>query len=262
VNTPIDWGQTFRVALWALGANKIRTLLTTLGVIIGSTCVVLVVTVSLTGKRYLVSQIESIGTNLVYGELLSAGPMRLADQINASDLEAIQQGIPQVVRTAGTYDDPVYMVVRGKEYLVRVVGVTRGFEKIRQLVVLHGHYLDEDDMMSGSKVCLLTDSLASLLYPYENPVGHVVQVGELYFTVIGVFRERGDTFGMTELTSNSLIVPFSLMKDYTGSNYFKTFYVQAAGYEFVPQVTASVAEVLRSRHRPGAIYRVENLGGL
>ncbi|HKM89309.1 MAG TPA: ABC transporter permease [Candidatus Acidoferrales bacterium] len=262
MNPPIAWGQTFRVALWALSANKVRTLLTMLGVIIGSACVVLVITISLTGKRYVVSQIESVGANLIYGELQRVGPLRLADQINPGDLEAIQKGVPQVVRTAGTYDVPMNMMVAGKEYLARVVGVTRGFREIRRLVVLRGRYLDEDDMMTGSKVCLLTDSLASLLYPNENPVGHVIRVGELYFTVIGVFRERVATFGLTELTSDALIVPFSLIKVYTGSNYFKSFCVQAANYEFVPGVTVEVAEVLRSRHRPGAVYRVENLTGL
>src|SRR6202021_1810602 len=66
---PILLGETWRLALQALRVNKIRTMLTTLGVVIGSACIVLVVTVALTGKRYVVSQIEGVGANLVYGQV-------------------------------------------------------------------------------------------------------------------------------------------------------------------------------------------------
>jgi putative ABC transport system permease protein len=262
VNAPIVWGQTFRVALQALVANKIRTILTTLGVIIGSTSVILVITASLAGKHYVISQIESVGANLVIAELLEGSAEALADRITPSDLEAIQESIPQVVQTAGTYDVPMTIAVEGREYPVQLVGVTRGFREIRKLVILRGRYLDKDDMIARGKVCLLAEGLASILYPHENPVDHVVQVGELRLTIIGVFKERVSTFGQSEVTSDTLIVPFSLISVYAGTNYFKTFYAQAAHSEFVPQVTADVAEVLRSRHRPGATYKVQNLNGL
>src|SRR5271168_113112 len=262
VNAPIVWGQTFRVALQALVANKVRTILATLGVIIGSTSVVLVITVSLAGKHYVISQIESVGANLVIAELFGGRAVGLADRITPSDLEAIQESIPQVVQTAGTYDVPMTIAVEGREYPVQLVGVTRGFREIRKLVILRGRYLDQDDMIARGKVCLLTEGLASILYPHEDPVNHVVQMGELRLTIVGVFKERVATFGQSEVTSDTLIVPFSLISVYTGTNYFKTIYAQAAHSEFVPQVTADVAEVLRSRHRPGATYQVQNLNGL
>ena len=261
---PLLIGETWRLALQALNANKFRTMLTTLGVVIGSACIVLVVTVALTGKRYVIVQIEGVGANLIFGESIQVQSRfeRLADEVTPADLEAIKQAIPQVVETAGTNDSPMAMVVNGKSHPIHLVGVTPGFDRIRRLVILRGRYFDDDDLATRSKVCVLTEPLAAALFPVEDPVGKTIRVGELYFTVIGVFKERVTTFGQTEITSESILVPFSLIKDYTGTEYFRTFYVQADRAEDVDGVTAAVARILQSRHRPGAKYLVQNLNSL
>lgn len=259
---PILLGETWRLAQQALRANKVRTILTTLGVVIGSACIVLVVTVALTGKRYVVSQIEGVGANLVYGQVMQSRAERLADEITPADLEAIKLSVPNVVETAGTNDNPMTMVVSGIEHPVSLVGVTRGFERIRRLIILRGRYFDEDELASQSKVCVPTEELAATLFPAEYPIGKKIRVGELYLTVIGVFKERVSTFGQSEITAESVLVPFSIVKNYTGTEYFKTFYVQADRPEDVLGVTAAVAEILQSRHRPGAQYLVQNLSGI
>src|SRR5262249_3460971 len=112
------------------------------------------------------------------------------------------------------------------------------------------------------KVCLITEPLAASMFPDHAPLGKDLAIGELHFTVIGVFRERVGTFGQTEITPESVIVPFPLIKDYTGTDYFKSFYVQADNPDDVPLVTGRVAEVLAGRHRPGAKYRVWNLASI
>jgi putative ABC transport system permease protein len=170
--------------------------------------------------------------------------------------------LPHVAEAAGTHDMPMTVVVNGASRPVGMVGVTDGFEEIRRLVVTRGRYFDQDDMISHSKVCLLTQDLASLAFPDTDPVGKEIRVGELYFTVIGVFRERTATFGETEITRDSVIVPIGLIKYYTGEDYLRTFYVQADRPEEVPELTTAVEQFLKSRHRPGAQYRVENLGSL
>jgi putative ABC transport system permease protein len=261
---PILMGETWRLALQALRANKFRTMLTMLGVIIGSACIVLVVTVALTGKRYIIVQIEGVGANLVFGESISVQSRfeRLADEVTPADLEAIKSGVPQVVETAGTNDSPMTMVVNGKTHPIHLVGVTPGFDRIRRLLILRGRYFDDDDLATRSKVCVLTEPLATALFPVEDPVGKTIRVGELYFTVIGVFKERISTFGQAEITSESILVPFSMIKSFTGTEYFRTFYVQADRPEDVPGVTKAVAGMLQSRHRPGAKYSVQNLNSI
>ena len=94
------WNETFHLAFQALWSNKLRAGLTMLGVIIGSGCIVLVVTVALVGKRYIITQIEGVGSNLVYAGLThSSNPSRLAlsDEISPGDFDAVKSDIPQVM---------------------------------------------------------------------------------------------------------------------------------------------------------------------
>jgi len=262
--SPTEWHETWQLALQALRANKVRAMLTMLGVIIGSACIVLVVTVALAGKRYIIGQIEAVGSNLVYAELIHAGAVRLtlADEITPADLQAVEESVPDVMEVAGTNDMNLSLSLNGRERPIVLVGVTDGYQKIRHLVILQGRYLDPDDLKTQSKVCLLTQDLTKILFPSESPLGKHIAIGELHFTVIGVFKERVSTFGQTEIRPESVIVPFSLINYYTGTEYFKTIYVQAAKPEDVPAVTMQVKQVLASRHRPAAEYRVENLAGI
>jgi putative ABC transport system permease protein len=140
--------------------------------------------------------------------------------------------------------------------------VTEGFQEIRHFVIVAGRYFDADDMSTHSKVCILTEPLAQLAFPGENPIGKEIRLGELHFTVIGVFRERISTFGQSEITRESLLVPLNLIKYYTGTEFLETFYVQADRPENVPTLTRQVQDLLESRHRAEVKYRVQNLAGL
>jgi putative ABC transport system permease protein len=264
-SSPLLMGETWSLALQALRANKVRAMLTMLGVIIGSACIVLVVTVALAGKIYITSLIEGVGSNLIYGELVHTGENKhatLADEITVADMEAAKTQLSAVAVSAGTHDLDMTVVVNGVTSPVKLVGVTDGFQEIRKLLILRGRYFDQDDMITRSKVCLLTEHLARLVYPNENPLGRDMRLGDLHFTVIGVFRERMATFGLTEITENSVIVPFGLIQYYIGEDYLRTFYVQAKSAEDVPELTAKVTQLLKSRHRSGAEYQIQNLSSL
>ncbi len=260
------WGETWSLALQALQAHKIRALLAMLGVIIGSGCIVLVVTAALAGRDYILTQIEGVGSNLVYAYAVSASgteSVPATDLITPSDLAAVRQGIPQALaEAAGTNSYPMTIVADGRERTVNLVGVTPGFEQIRNLEILRGHYFLPDDFHSARKVCLITRQLAQRAFPSGSPEGQELRIGDLHLTVIGVFQERVAPFGQSEITPDSAIIPFSLLRYYTGMNYFGTLYAQAVRADAVPLVTRKVAEILHSRHRPGAQYHVENLSGI
>jgi putative ABC transport system permease protein len=264
-NTTALWGEIFQLALQALRANKMRSSLTMLGVVIGTASVVFVVTIALTGQRYILAQIEGVGANLVYARVAQSGETAppLSDNLTEADREAVQQALSgTVAETAGSNWLSATMDVNGHERAVNIVGVTDGFLKIRNLEILRGRYFDSDDLASGSKVCLLTQALAQRITPVGDPVGRDVQVGELHFTVIGVLRERADILGESEITRESVLIPFSLVQSYTGSSYFRTLYARADNPDDVPTVTRDMAEILQSRHRPGARYRVQNLSSI
>src|SRR5437667_10058410 len=97
--------EILNTAIDALRANKLKAFLTTLGVVIGSACIVLVVTISLIGKNYIIGQIEGVGSNIVYVELTRSGTQSttMSDEITLSDLEAVRECVPGVARTAGKH---------------------------------------------------------------------------------------------------------------------------------------------------------------
>ena len=255
--------ETWRTALDALRANRFKAFLTMLGVVIGSACLVLVVTVGLTGKRYILAQIEGIGANLIYAYHVGAGPTQarpLGDQISLPDLQAIR-ALPLIVRAAGTFDLQITTTVSGKEYAVSVVGVTNDFDKVRNLDVVRGRYLDDIDIQNRAKAAVITEHMAGLL-GFENPVGQQIKVAGLALTVVGVFKERVATFGQTEITSDTVIIPFPLIKALIGEEFIKTIYAQADSTDDVPLATRAIAEQLQSRHRPEAVYSIKNLAAM
>jgi putative ABC transport system permease protein len=224
---------------------------------------VLVVTISLVGKEYIISQIEGVGSNIVYAELVRTGQSTtLSDEITIADLDAVRREIPDVVRTAGTHDRQMGVVAGGVERAVTLVAVTEGFQTIRNLVVTNGRYFDDEDMRSHSKVCLVTEDLARVVFPHTNPVGQDLRVGELRFTVIGMFKERVATFGQSEIAKESVIVPFGLLKSYAGTDTVKVLYAQASDPDAVGTVTRQVEQVLHSRHRAAAVFNVQNLAAI
>jgi putative ABC transport system permease protein len=256
--------EIWKISLEALHANKIKAFLTMLGVVIGSSCIVLVVTISLTGRNYIVAQVEAAGSNLVYAELRRTGVQAttLSDEITLADVEAARREIPFVIETAGTHDLQMSVIAGGRERPVTLVAVTEGFQRIRHLLVVTGRYFDDGDMKSHAKTCLVTEELARAVFYGVSPVGQNIRVGELRFTVIGVFKERISTFGQSEIARESIIVPFGLLKSYASTNSVKVLYAQASNAESVPMVTWKTERLLRSRHRAGALYDVQDLTSL
>lgn len=256
--------EIWTTAVGALRTNKVKAFLTMLGVVIGSACIVLVVTISLVGKQYIIAQIEGVGSNIVYGQLVHNGTQAatIGDELTLVDLEAIRNEIPHIEHVAGTRDQQMIVVAQGAGRPVSLVAVTEEFQQIRNLLVLSGRYFDSRDVESRSKVCLLTEDLARTAFPDADPVGKEIRVGELRFTVIGVFKERIATFGQSEIARESVIVPFGLLKSYAGTDTVRVLYAQAATPEAVPAVTTQVAELVRSRHRAGAVYDVQNLSAI
>jgi putative ABC transport system permease protein len=256
----MDIRETISVAIDALRANKLRAILTSLGVIIGSASIVLVVTVALTSRKFVLSQIEAVGSNLVWAELVQRPdkPQPLSYEMTLEDMEAAKT-IPNVIQVAGTREFPTAVIAGGVERPVDLVGVTEGYQAIRRLLILRGRYFDGADMEMRSKVCLITTELSDRIFGQDNPVGKSVRMGELTFTVVGVFRERVETFGLSEIQKNSVLIPFTLMKYYTGMEVVRVLDVQAARGEDVPSVQRQLTQLLRSRHPAEAEYNVQTL---
>ena len=257
----MDLKETLSVSIDALRANKLRAVLTSLGVIIGSASIVLVVTVALTSKKFVISQIEAVGSNVVWAELIrsSEKAQPLSYELTRDDMQAVMDTVPGVSKVGGISDLQTSVVAQGVVRPVTLIGVTAGYREIRNLIVLRGRYFDALDMETRSKNCAITPQLAKKLFGLDNPVGRDLHVGELIFTIIGVFRERVETFGLSDVQAETVLIPFELMKNYTGVNTLKVLDVQAATPEDVPIVEKRLTALLRSRHPAGAEYNVQTL---
>src|ERR1700730_8395175 len=175
----IRWEESVRFALDDLAGDKLKASLTMWGVVIGSAAIVLVVTIASTGKVYMISQIEGIGSNLAYASLDRAGITTVPeDELTAGDLSATRQALPGVKAVAGTYDLPVDLQLRGKPFHPRLVGVTQDFESIRNLRMISGRYFDRDDYVSRFKVCLMTDRMVQAAFGLDPAIGSTIQIGQ------------------------------------------------------------------------------------
>jgi len=252
---------TLEIACDSLRRNRLRVFLATIGVTIGSACIILVVTVSLTARSYVMNQIEALGSNLIYANYVynPNRPSSLDDDINLSDLQAVKAEIPEVSEVAGTRQMPVTLEIEGNQIPANVVGVTERFQAIRKLTILRGRYFEADDARSHARVCLVSAGLAQRGWSGASPVGEHIRLGELQFQIIGVFTQRVSSIGTNEIQRESVLVPFNQITYLSGEDHVWLMYAQARTPAEVPVVTRSVYQLLKSRHPGPAAYRVQNL---
>ncbi|MCC6291025.1 MAG: ABC transporter permease [Bryobacterales bacterium] len=262
--TSYPWSEALTFSWAALRANKVRTLLTALGLVIGNASVILVVTISLTSRDYILEQIRGIGSNMIYA-FYEAGSQTAtnidADFVKMADVEAVREQLgPRITAATGIMSNYDRLVIEGREQDVAVLGTDEYYAPVRNHVLLAGRFLEASDVALRQKVAMLTGRLAERLYGSpRNAVGAVIKVHGLQFTVIGVFREKTSTYGLSELAGETIVIPISVIRYFTPVERIDPMYVQVRTPDDVVPVTGVVQQILESRHRPGARYRVENL---
>jgi putative ABC transport system permease protein len=261
------FGEALRFSLQALRANKFRTFLTALGLVIGNASVILVVTISITSREYILDQIRGIGSNLIYAQYsngTNTSTQVNADFIKLADLDAVRNELGnRIVAATGVMTNNGRLIINGKEQDVSVIGSDEEYATVRNMMLLAGRFMDEGDVRQRQKVVLLTEKLADRIYSTpQAAIGQSLKLYGLHFTVIGVFKERTGTFGLSEITNETVLMPISVIRLFTPVERIDPLYVQARLATDVPPLTASIKQIIESRHRQGARYDVENLAGI
>jgi len=261
-------GEALSFSVQALRSNPIRSLLTGLGMVIGTASVILVVTISLTGRDYILEQIEGVGSNLVYAQY-EIGSQQSSAQVDADfikivDIEAVREQLGgRIVAATGVMTTFDRMRLNGKDQDVQVIGSDEYYKPVRNMNVLAGRFLDSGDVALRQKVCLLTEKLAQRLYGSQSAaLGNLIKIHELQFAVIGTFKEKVESFGQSELGTETILIPITVLRYFTKVERIDPLDVQVRSAEDVEAVTQQVKEILESRHRPGARYKVQNLAGI
>lgn len=258
------FGEILSFAYETFRSNKVRFALTALGMVIGTASLILVTTISLTGKQYLLNQIQSIGANLIYAEY-EGGAQRISnvapDLLTIDDMQAALEQVPGILAASPVVPlDERIPVGDGKERDIRILGVFPQYETVRNLVVVSGRFFDQQDEQSHNKVGVVTQKMAEEIYGSPAAaVGKVIKLSGLPFTVIGTFKERVDTFGQSEVTTNTMVIPYTVARYFAETPNVKQIYFSVSDPSVVVPATAQIKRVIQSRHRPESVYNVENL---
>ena len=245
-------------------SNKVRFLLTGLGMVIGTASLILVVTIGLTGKQYVLNLIQGIGANLIYAEY-EGGSQRITntapDPLTADDLKAVREQVAGIVSAS-----PVAMLNErvplgeGTERDIQILGTYPEYRDVRNLVVVSGRFFDYQDEQGHNKVGLITERMAQEIYGSpEAAVGKVIKLSGLPFTIIGTFRERVNTFGESEVSTNTLVIPYTVSRYFTENAAVKLLYFSVADSSMIEPVTEQIKRVIQSRHRAESVYNITNL---
>ena len=257
-------GEILAFAYENFCSNKVRFALTALGMVIGTASLILVVTIGMTGKQYVLNQIQAIGANLIYAEYVSGGERITnvtADPLTLADMEAAQEDVPGIIAASPVIPlGERISIGGGKERDIQILGAYPEYRLVRNLVVLSGRFFDAQDEQAHNKVGVITQKMAEALYgSQEDAIGKVIKLSGLPFTIIGTFRERVDTFGQSEVIENTMVIPYTVSRYFTDTPTVKEIFFSVADPSMVAPATDQIKRVIQSRHRPESVYNVENL---
>jgi putative ABC transport system permease protein len=271
VTTPrrltISLGEILNFAYDAFCSNKLQFTLTALAMAVGTASVILVATIGLTGKQYILRQLQSIGTNMIYADYQGGGQRidSTPDPMTVDDVLAVREQVLSVVAASPTValGDRISLG-GGRQRDILLLGVDPDYLRVRNLVLLSGRFFDAQDSAGRNKVGLITQNLARKLYSTpQDSVGRIIKLsGGLPFTIIGVFRESVDTFGQSDIGEDSMLIPYTVSRFFTPTGEVRQIYFSVASAQDVIPATAAIKRVLQSRHRPESLYSVENLSHL
>jgi putative ABC transport system permease protein len=257
VNLAID---SFRV-------NKVRFMLTALGMVIGSASLILVVTIAQTGKQYILNAIEGIGINTVEieyagGGTASAGQENVhSDFLTRDDEKAALEQVPSVAASSPVVEIHTNIGMgNGVTKDILVLGVAPEYKYVRNLVVVSGRFFDDEDDMTHAKVAVVTIPFAREKYGgTDAAINKTFEISGIPFTIIGVFRERTDTFGQSEIVDETLLIPYAVARYFQGTDDVKQIYFSIRDRDEVEQAAKDIVKVIRLRHQPTSVYRPQTL---
>jgi putative ABC transport system permease protein len=255
------FSEVVRLAVDSFRASKTRFMLTMLGMIIGSASIILVATLGSTGKQYALDQLNSMGPNkieLQYGGGTVSGPDNTTtpDYMTLDDLHAVLDQVPGVIASSPMleFHDNVSLG-GGVTKQTTLLGVSPQYRIVRNLVILSGRFFDDQDELAHEKVAVIVKPFADELYGNANAaVGKTISVKGIPFVIIGVFKEAFDTYGQSEISDHTMLVPYPVMRYFTGSNTLKEIFFTMRSASTVVPASNRILAIVRSRHYAGSVY--------
>ena len=247
-------GSTINVAFRALRRNKLRSVLTALGIIIGVAAVIAMVGIGNGAKAQVEAQIASLGQNviLVFSGSTTSSGIRTgwgsAGTLKVEDAEAIRREVSGVVAVSEEVRSPTQVAAGNQNWLTQVLGESADYLDIRQWQLADGASFTPQDVRSANKVCVIGRTTATQVFGNDDPVGQVLRVKNVPFVVTGVLTPKG----LSALGSDQddvVIMPYtSAMKRIIGGTTLRNINVQVGDARQLPAAQQQIISLLRQRH--------------
>jgi putative ABC transport system permease protein len=247
----------FRIAFRALARNKMRSALTMLGIVIGVSAVIAMVSIGQGAQAAVQEQIASVGTNLLFvgagsqnvGGVRSGTGATNSNRLTVEDIEAIKREVPTVAMASPTVNTRAQLVFGNQNWNTQVQGVSEQFPQIKKWEVSSGEFFTEADVRTAARVIVLGQTVAESLYPGTDPVGQMVRVQQLPFRIIGVMKAKGQDAGGRD-QDDTAFAPFSaVQKKLLAITHVQFAYVSAITPSATYAAEEQITQLLRQRHK-------------
>ena len=248
------FSESFQMALTSLYANKMRSLLTMLGIIIGVGAVIALVSVGMGVRSNVTSSIASLGSNMLIvspgssnrgGVRGAAGSMQT---LKYDDAKAIKDKIKNIDFVSPSVSSSYQIVYGNNNWNTSVQGVTPEFMSIRSLTIGYGSFISNDDMNKRNRVAVIGTTVASNLFAKDNPVGKNIRINNQPYKVIGLLESKGQS-SVGQDQDDVIYIPLTTAQErMLGITYVQSINVQVSSQEKMEQVQAEIENLLRSRH--------------
>ncbi len=250
----MNFREVIRVALRALARNKLRTLLTMLGIIIGVTAVICVVGIGTGAGEQVQAQIQSLGDNMLFIQAGSVNTNGVRIGTGATktlvvdDAQAILQQVPAIAMVSPEADSNAQVVYGNMNWATRVQGVGPDYFKIRNWPVVLGGEFSERDVSTAANVAVIGATVANNLFGGDDPIGKVMRVKNVPVTVVGQLETKGQsTFGQDQ--DDVIIMPYStVQKKLAGVYWLQTITAAADTKDDLGLAQTQITSLLRQRH--------------
>lgn len=245
---------TLRIAIKALYANKMRTILTMLGIIIGVASVITMVSIGQGVSKSVESNIASLGTNLLTispSTLKSGGVYQSGmsvQTLTVSDCDAIGDECPLIAYASPMVRRNMQVVCGNQNWNTVVYGVSYNYGNIRNWEVDQGEFLSDQDVKGSAKVCVIGTTVAENLFAGESPIGQVIRVQKVPFRVVGVLQEKGTGMGGDQ--DDCIMVPYTTaLSRISRMKYIQSIVCSIANEDETEDAISEITALLRQRHR-------------
>ncbi len=265
-NTTMGFSEVFSLAVDSFRASKARFILTMVGMVIGSASIILVVTVGLTGRQYAIDTISSLGPNKIEmqysgGSIIGPDNTSTPDYMTREDMQEVYDTIPGIIAYSPMLEVHDRISLGGgitKDTML--LGVSPQYKDVRGLVVLEGRFFDEQDAAAHAKVVVLNKPLAIELFGNaQAAVGQTISVRGIPLNIVGVFKESIDTYGQSEISDETMLIPYEVARYFTGTDNVKEIFFKMANSAMVEPAAKQITALISSRHRPNSVYRAQTL---